>query len=460
MKKMVRGELTVFLSFVFLLLLALVGAVLESASIQMLKNEKRADASMATESVFAEYQRDLLENYHIFALEESYESGEVSEEHILNRLRYYGAENMDMDIAAIGYLTDENGQEFFRQAVEYQKKKTGFSMLESAIGNYSVWKEKEKLTEEYGKEDIKTSEEMDQVLQEEEETLASEQNPLELLKEMKSDLFFKLVLPEQFELSSGQINTRDVPSKRKIQEGYGTLFVKEEEAKDIIFFNLYAMEHFENARKKIMEEEKSGKGLVYEVEYLLEGKESDAANLEGVARKICNIRFGINYAYLLSSQEKQMEAEAMAGTLCALLISPEIVPLVKHALLLTWAYGEGMVDVKTLLDGGRVPLMKSDETWHLSLENLFSMKENGIQNEDAEQSEGENYERYLQMLLLAKQKNLVTMRALDIVEQDIRRAYGKEYFRADACVTGATFHMTCPMRRSITYQFTVGYQYH
>ena len=62
MKKMVRGELTVFLSFVFLLLLALVGAVLESASIQMLKNEKRADASMATESVFAEYQRDLLEN--------------------------------------------------------------------------------------------------------------------------------------------------------------------------------------------------------------------------------------------------------------------------------------------------------------------------------------------------------------------------------------------------------------
>lgn len=259
MKKMVRGELTVFLSFVFFLLLALVGAVLKSASIQMLKNEKRADASMATESVFAEYQRDLLENYHIFALEESYESGEVSEEHILNRLRYYGAENMDMDIAAIGYLTDENGQEFFRQAVEYQKKKTGFSMLESAIGNYSVWKEKEKLTEEYGKEDIKTSEEMDQVLQEEEETLASEQNPLELLKEMKSDLFFKLVLPEQFELSSGQINTRDVPSKRKIQEGYGTLFVKEEEAKDIIFFNLYAMEHFENARKKTMEEEKSGK---------------------------------------------------------------------------------------------------------------------------------------------------------------------------------------------------------
>ena len=61
MKKMVCGELTVFLSFIFFLLLVLVGAVIESASIQIRKNEKRADASMAVESVFAEYQRDLLE---------------------------------------------------------------------------------------------------------------------------------------------------------------------------------------------------------------------------------------------------------------------------------------------------------------------------------------------------------------------------------------------------------------
>lgn len=127
MKKMVRGELTVFLSFVFFLLLALVGVILESASIQMLKNEKRADASMATESVFAEYQRDLLENYHIFALEESYESGEVSEEHILNRLRYYGAENMDMDIAArrlVRNVGNRSGTIFvYRNVMGYQKKR-------------------------------------------------------------------------------------------------------------------------------------------------------------------------------------------------------------------------------------------------------------------------------------------------------------------------------------------------
>ena len=71
MKKMVKGELTAFLSLVFILLVSLVGAVLESASIQVMKNERRADATRAMESVFAEYQRDFLDRYEIFALDES-----------------------------------------------------------------------------------------------------------------------------------------------------------------------------------------------------------------------------------------------------------------------------------------------------------------------------------------------------------------------------------------------------
>ena len=101
MKKMVKGEITAFLSLVFLLLLTLVGALLESASIQLAKNERRADAGRAVESAFAEYQKDLLERYGIFAIEGSYESGTMSEENILNRLSFYGAENIETEIAPI-----------------------------------------------------------------------------------------------------------------------------------------------------------------------------------------------------------------------------------------------------------------------------------------------------------------------------------------------------------------------
>ena len=42
----------------------------------------------------------------------------MSEENILNRLSFYGAENIETEIAAIRYLTDQNGKEFLRQAVE------------------------------------------------------------------------------------------------------------------------------------------------------------------------------------------------------------------------------------------------------------------------------------------------------------------------------------------------------
>ena len=113
MKKMVKGEITVFLSMIFLLLLTLVGAVIESASIQVLKNEKRAAAGRAVESVFAEFQTTLLENYDIFAVEGTYETGHWSEENILNRLAFYGAENMDSEIEKIEYLSDHSGQAFY-----------------------------------------------------------------------------------------------------------------------------------------------------------------------------------------------------------------------------------------------------------------------------------------------------------------------------------------------------------
>ena len=166
---MVKGEITVFLSLVFLLLLTLVGALLESASIQLAKNERRADAGRAVESAFAEYQKDLLERYGIFAIEGSYESGTMSEENILNRLSFYGAENIETEIAAIRYLTDQNGKEFLRQAVEYEKMKTGAAAIENLTGKVSEWKEQELKANEYGKENIETSKELDQMLESEKE---------------------------------------------------------------------------------------------------------------------------------------------------------------------------------------------------------------------------------------------------------------------------------------------------
>ena len=454
MKKMVNGEITAFLSLVFLLLLSLTGAVLESASIQVMKNEKRADAGRATESVFAEYQRELLEEYDIFAVESSYETGTVSETNILNRLSFYGAENMDVDIEGIRYLTDKNGMEFYRQAVMYEKEKTGVAAVEELTGDLPVWQEQEEREEEFGEENRETSENLERMLQEGEQSLPQEGNPLVTVSNIRSGSLLNMVLPEGFELSRRAVVLTDLVSHRELRKGYGSLKEKEPGMEDTVFFNLYLFEKYGNA----LDEYRSG-GIQYELEYLLEGKESDIENLEAVVKKICGFRFAANYSYLLTDTTKQAEAETLAVTLCTLLLMPEIVPVVQQALLLAWAYGEGIVDVRTLLAGKRVPLLKSSETWQLSLEGLINLKEGETVQEGMDVEDGYTYARYLQILLLLKQRERLTMRALDLMEINMRTLFGKTDFRADACFTGTEFLVVCPMRRGIQYKFNTIFQY-
>lgn len=107
-----RAEVTAFLSLTFILLVTFIGGIMESASIQMAKNYRRADVNRAMESVFAEYQKELLEDYDIFSLEGTYESGKYSQRLIEKRLKYFGADNIENDIQRIQFLTD-NGAEAF-----------------------------------------------------------------------------------------------------------------------------------------------------------------------------------------------------------------------------------------------------------------------------------------------------------------------------------------------------------
>lgn len=451
---MVKGELTAFLSLIFLLLLTLAGALLESASIQLLKNERRADAGRAVESVFAEYQKDLLERYGILAVESSYESETVSEENILNRLSYYGAENIETDIAAIRYLTDQQGQEFVQQAVEYEKQKNGISIAEDLAGSASVWKEQELTAEEYGKEDIETSTELDQMLKDEEKELPAENNPIAGLAEIKSIGILSLVCPEGFEISTKTTDLSKCVSQRKLQQGYGTMKEKEGRAADTIFFNLYLKDKFGNAIEK-----KDNTVLDYELEYLLGGKAGDRENLEYVLRRISVLRFAVNYAYLLTDSAKQAEAEALATTLCAVLVIPGIIPVVKHALLFAWAFGESLVDMRTLLAGKKVPAIKNSENWKLSLAGLQELlkSKNIPEGEDAEN--GYSYEQCLQMMLTLKKKEDLGMKALDLIEMNLKTGEDKSFFRADACMTGIDLKATCRLRRAVTYKFNIPFRY-
>ena len=138
---MKKGEITVYLSLLFVLLISFVMGVLEAAIVQTEKNMCRLKADRAVFSVFGEYQRELLREYHVFALEGSYGTGDFSEENILRRMHYYGTEGMEHNTAGIQYLTDNKGQAFREQVTAYMEQRYGLSLAKNFAGMTEEWKE-------------------------------------------------------------------------------------------------------------------------------------------------------------------------------------------------------------------------------------------------------------------------------------------------------------------------------
>ena len=113
-----------------------------------------------------------------------------------------------------------------------------------------------------------------------------------------------------------------------------------------------------------------------------------------------------------------------------------------------------MQDVRTLMDGGKVPLVKTKETWKTSLSGIF----NPSARKQASGS-GLRYEDYLRILLFLEGRDKKTERLMDVMEMDVRKALGSENFRMDWCLDALTaeyevessFGYRCSIRRSAGY---------
>ena len=115
---------------------------------------------------------------------------------------------------------------------------------------------------------------------------------------------------------------------------------------------------------------------------------------------------------------------------------PEIGELFTVSLVLGWAFAESVYDVKTLLSGGRIPLLKNDSSWHYGLQGI--LQGDLVETSDPEEAgktEGMSYEDYLRVFLFLTDSREVTFRAMNVVEQNIRNTAGNSAFRLDACLT-------------------------
>lgn len=473
---MKRAEVTAFLSLIFILLVTFVGGLMESASIQNAKNYRRADVNRAMESVFAEYQKELLEQYDIFALEATYETGDYSEEQIKKRLAYYGAGNTEHDISKIEFLTDNGGRAFYEQVSYYMEHKYGADALGEKVTSTDLWKKQDEDSGKYVKKETDGWGELSGILKEGDAELPKENNPISHVEGLKQSPLLTLVVPEGMKVSQKALAKGESLPERERNKGYGS-FAEEQKGTgtlSTLLFGEYLLQHFSAAADMSGGENIGGnkaaagngknasenKGaLDYELEYLCEGKNSDKENLEAVARKLMLFRFGINYLFLQSSASKCAEAEALALTLCSLAAIPVAAEAAKQVILLAWAYGESVVDLRVLLKGEKVALVKSEENWQLSLSGLMKLQENGSVNDGKNCSDGISYREYLRILLFLEKKEKVSLRALSMIEQNLRKEHGADFFRADYCVSKIQIKSKVNLRRGVTYQFMTYYGY-
>ena len=497
---MKKAEITAFLSLVFILMVSFVLGILEVSVIHTTKNLNRLAADRAVFSVFGEYHRQLLEDYHVFAIEGSYGTGEYSEESLIGRMQYYGTAGMEQEITGIQYLTDLNGQAFREQVLQFMEEKYGLSLIRDFTGLTSRWEEQAIQGEEMEETEGNILDQVNGLMESaqlpgEESGADPEDNtgtdsadpgtdvilpdsaemedmteggPFTCIEQIEKSGILSVVMPKDMELSGLAVELDAQPSGRSLNAGRGTFPVRQgtNGLEERLMFNEYVLKNFSSAvpdEGNSGSTEESGKtgrrSLAYEAEYILEGKSSDKENLESFLMKLFLVRMALNYVYLMGDSAKQAEVTTLAVAVTTVLLIPEAAEVLKQLILLAWAAGESVVDIRALLSGNRTALTKSSDTWQLPLSSLLTLGSGTEQTDGSDVPGGITYKDYLRMFLFLKDPDDVNMRVLDRIEGNIRSEYGMDWFRADQCITKMETKNTSEILGGITYTFPVYFGY-
>lgn len=438
MGKRENAYLTVYLTLYLTVILSLCLLLIEGVRRNGAALEASCAADVGMQSIMAEYHRELLEQYNIFAIDSSYGTGTCGKGNTEARLYRYLEKNLQagkwdffalcadgVELTGVSILTDGNGAVFRECAVDAIRDDVGLELLEQL----QEWVQTIQIN---GLEEADTEQEkawLDREIEEYEggETEEKLENPTGQLNEMRREGILKLVTEEEA-LSGKTLDTSELIGSRMAQGRVSRGNLSDTEGKDTLLERFLFQEYLLRYLGRYGNEKEEG-ALAYQMEYLIAGKESDMDNLRSVANRLCLLREAANAAYLFSDAEKSGEAEAVAATICTLLLVPELTPVLHASILLGWAYAESLHDVKMLLAGEKVPLLKDAGSWHLGLSAALAGE---IAGEEKGES-GLGYEDYLRVFMTLSDLDTLTGRAMDLVEADIRRTAGNAAFRLDGC---------------------------
>lgn len=441
-----RGSITLFLALILSLLLSLVCTSIESVRMASARTQILNSMDIGLYSVFGQYDRKLLEEYDLFALDGSMGDGQLNLAKICDNLESYmkpvlkqNSQKLELHQSGLtGYrlLTDECGEVFYQQIVQYMQETLGSQGVQLLLNKMS---DRERKTEEadlkakqaetggsidrYDSEMDQASQKSRQAAQEAENRQQQEgqistqpaptqpqaDNPISIIKRIMKMGILELVLPPGREISTRTVSKDTMVSGRQLQQGMKMPdgVTADSSYTSGVLFQQYLMNHLGNYT------DPSKESLAYQMEYVFGGRDNDIDNLKSVASKLLFIREGVNFACLMADNVKRTEAQALAAAIASGFLVPPAAVVIESALLLCWAFAESVLDVRELFAGGKIPLVKTSADWQISLSNLSSLME-GLDSMRKNNEHGLSYEDYLQVLILPVSKEKKVMRAMNI----------------------------------------------
>ncbi len=452
-----KGSITIFAAMSIMLIAAFLFSLLEAARIVEMKKIAEMHTDSVLESVFAAYQVPMWENYRLL-LADAGEDGSVTfakQEALIQSLTaetFESASFLRMEMTELQFpeyrlITDGNGTAFIAAAASYMKQNFPVIYAKQIYGDYESLHTLENLQEDQGDAWEDSLAALETLEEERKQSSAQEpqpdaavsdsvkrdikikENPIETVKKAKKSGLLNLVIKSESEVSDNAVVPHELVSGRKLQEGTAKTDLTTSWM-DRVCLQQYLVTHFSNYTNRL-----DGRALQYELEYLLCGKSSDTANLEGTVLRLLGIREAANFLYLMTDTLRQSEAMAIATVIAGVTVNPAIIEAVKLGILAAWAFVESVLDVRALLDGDSIALLKSPELWTSDLYHLPAVFSSFQKAKSC--SWGLDYRSYAGALLFAGNPSVLAYRAMDMQEASVRLLEGYEDFQMDHMVVDA-----------------------
>ena len=449
-----KGEISIYLCLVFTLIISLLLAVITGARGAALQVAFECAVESALLSVFGEYNRELMERYDVFFIDLSYLSNSPDPKNLEMRLNDYfednfhpengtsflfytdltGVEKTNVSLTEYELATDRFGEPFKDQVVEYMSNLVGETEIERMMDLIAV-KDSYSLDEERIK-DVKNSL-LKNFEQSEEDTWEQTNIKERLCTFVLADPDAMILMGNDYwGVSTESISVFDTLLFRSKEHGSGNMKEFEFNPVENIYFNEYVMSKMGNYLNQRDESK-----LKYEVEYIVFGKGSDLENMQATVNGLFCLRALEDYISLNLATDKVDKVKAVSTVLEGLIEVPE--PIITQTILVGWACAEAVTDVRELLDGKRLPVIKTSEQINVSIKGLVNLLAEDVETGDEEapimSEQGipnitVGYKDYLRLYLYSLPSFLKVYRTMDMIENDLRKSgTGNEFFRFDVC---------------------------